>query len=841
MKSIYQLIYITFLFCLTYQVNAQTDVKPTNFYRQAETTDFETIRQATEGYFEGRDKGKGSGYKQWQRWEAEHEIRLTADGQLINHAAKNFSEYRKLIRDQNNNNNRSAAINTWEEWGQNQHGNQGLPGTGVLNCVAFHPTDPNTIFTGGPSTGLWKTTNNGSSWTNLTDVFFSNVGISSILVNYNNPNIIYILTGDGDGGDTYSTGVWKTTNGGITWLPTALYWDENEFINAYKMAMNPINPDIIMAVTEDGIYATYNGGTTWEMEAAGHYYDVVYAPGTQFTIYASTASAVYRSQDAGDTWDFVQLIPLAERVQLAVSIQNDDLVYALGSGYVNWNGANGFPGLFVSNQKGAFGTWTSYSNTPAICSYATNFNYGGQFTYNIDFAVHPFDPKTIVSGAINVFRSVDTAKTWSTQGLWNDANPINQYVHSDIHSVEFNPLNNHLYIAGDGGLYHSTNNGLTYNEISVNLNINQYFDFAGTPQNTNMMIAGIYHNGSRKFTGSLVADQLGGGDGVGCMIDHQDQETLYFSSQNGSLKRSTNGGTSSISIKPNPNGKGTFVTHYAMDPTNSSIIYAGWRKDTIYKSIDKGNNWSFVEMPNIAQSREHINFVQVASNGTTVYACSYEAVFRSTNSGTSWSSIYSGGVGFTSVVPVPGAPNQALITRGGYDNDDKIYLYNDGNITNISFNLPNVPAHITAYNSNIGNGLPEMYIGTDVGVFKRNILETSWTLFTTGMPNTIIRDLEFYPDANILRASTFGRGMWQVQLNCTDILTLTEANDPTNGNPSGRLEQANSSIFSSRKIQGVSGGATYNAGGVIILQSGFLATEGNKVLIGTAGCGESLE
>ncbi len=114
------------------------------------------------------------------------------------------------------------------------------PGVGRLNCVAFHPTSATTIFVGAPSGGMWKTTNDGGSWTNLCDGLPA-IGVSGIVIHPTNANIIYILTGDGDGGDTKSIGVLKSTNGGTTWETTGLSWGINENVRGYKLRMSPSN------------------------------------------------------------------------------------------------------------------------------------------------------------------------------------------------------------------------------------------------------------------------------------------------------------------------------------------------------------------------------------------------------------------------------------------------------------------------------------------------------------------------------------------------------------------------------------------------------------------------
>jgi photosystem II stability/assembly factor-like uncharacterized protein len=94
---------------------------------------------------------------------------------------------------------------------------------GRINFVRFHPTNTNIIYVGAPVGGLWITTNGGTSWTTNTDQL-AVIGCSDIAIDPSNTNIMYLATGDGDAGDSYSIGVLKSTDGGVTWNTTGLTW-----------------------------------------------------------------------------------------------------------------------------------------------------------------------------------------------------------------------------------------------------------------------------------------------------------------------------------------------------------------------------------------------------------------------------------------------------------------------------------------------------------------------------------------------------------------------------------------------------------------------------------------
>ena len=143
-----------------------------------------------------------------------------------------------------------------------------LLGIGRVDRIAFHPTDPNIIYIGNPSGGVWKTSNGGSGWSCLTNSLPS-IGISGIVVDHTNPNTIYVLTGDGD---TYlenalvnlagylrlSAGVFVTHDGGVTWEATGAL-SGVEYVG-FDLVQHPTDPGMMFAATSDGIYKTTNSG-----------------------------------------------------------------------------------------------------------------------------------------------------------------------------------------------------------------------------------------------------------------------------------------------------------------------------------------------------------------------------------------------------------------------------------------------------------------------------------------------------------------------------------------------------------------------------------------------------
>jgi hypothetical protein len=173
---------------------------------------FQTQR-AFELYWKDRAITKGCGWKPFKRWESYMQTRVSPTGEKPAPDAV-FNAYNSYLQQHD----QPQSLNgNWISQGPfNIPMAKGYQGLGRINAIAFHPTDPNTIYIGAPSGGLWVSTQGGNSWTTYTDIL-PTLGVSAIVINPANPQIIYIGTGDRDAGDAPGIGVMKSTDGGVTW------------------------------------------------------------------------------------------------------------------------------------------------------------------------------------------------------------------------------------------------------------------------------------------------------------------------------------------------------------------------------------------------------------------------------------------------------------------------------------------------------------------------------------------------------------------------------------------------------------------------------------------------
>ncbi|MDP4580932.1 MAG: IPT/TIG domain-containing protein, partial [Saprospiraceae bacterium] len=687
---------------------------------------------------------KGKGFKAFKRWEKYWDQRVFPDGSFppANLVQKNWELYQteKSL---------SALIpgSSWTSLGPNSSSG-GYAGIGRINRLTFHPTNTNIIFACTAGGGLWKTSNGGSSWIPLTDNLAS-IGTSGLVINPTNTNIMYLATGDGDGSDTYSYGVLKSIDGGITWNTTGLTFSPGTVI--YKLQPHATDPNILLAGTNGGLYRTANGGTSWtKVVASGQFYDIETLSASNMV--AVTKGGFYRSTDGGATWVLVKTITSTGRIALAVSASNPNFVAALVS-----NTSNGFKGFYASVDGGL--TYTLRSSTPNVMGWETNgSDSGGQAWYDICIAVSPTDVNQIIVGGVNTWKTTNGGTSWSIMTNWYQTSTV-PAMHADQHDLIF--LNSTtIYAANDGGIYRSTNNGLSWTDLTNGMSISQLYR-ASAAQTDTRVIAGLQDNGTKlRSTTGTWSDEIGG-DGMDCAIDPTNATYMYGTLYYGDIQRSTNGGSSWKSITPSTGTDGAWVTPVLLDPVNPAIIYMGYTD--LMKSTDRGTTWSKISAGQTAG--KFISNIAVApSNPLVIYISWGTAMAKTINGGTSWTTITTPiSSQISSLLVDPTNPNNLYATYSNFTASSKVYFSNNGGTswTNISGTLPNIPANKIIYQTGSNGAL---YLGMDVGIYYRDNTQTDWSLYNSGLPNVEIFDLEIrYIDKKLI-AATYGRGLWESPL-----------------------------------------------------------------------------
>ncbi|MFZ2899666.1 MAG: HYR domain-containing protein [Saprospiraceae bacterium] len=775
---------LVFLFLLPFAFASLNAQPYTQWMRQAEEgASFQDIQRSAEDWYRYRDQGRGSGYRQFKRWEYLVQDRLDENGAMVNFsrmiwdASQGLSSKKTEKGETENEESCQAAWNilapldgyTTSPGGYN-------PGLGRVNVVAFHPGDPNVVFCGTPAGGLWKTNDLGGSWFPLTD-HLPSIGVSGIAIHPTNHDLMYILTGDGDGADTYCIGVLKSTDGGQSWEETGMKFGPSQLIRGYKLAMYPNNPDAMLAATSAGLLRTVNGGANWSNIKSGHFVDIEFHPANPSIIYASTQDLVYRSTNGGIDWVTVSSgLPSGEnRIALGVSPANPDYLYVL-AGPADGDGV--FKGLYRSVNSG--GAFSAQATTPNILGYPIEGDDDrSQSAYDLAIAVDPDDGETVITGGINVWRSTDGGFTLNISAHWYFPNlPANglQYTHADIHELVYNPHDGSLWCGSDGGIFVSYDDGITWEDRSSvgapGLAITQFYRISSFPGASPIIIGGTQDNGSNRWDGDGNIRHFDGADGMDCMIHPADSMIQYHTRQNGGLRKSADGGESHFGIKPGV-ASGYWITPLAMHPTDPETIYAAYR-DTVYTSFNGGEDWT----PSIpAFNVGTFRCLHVApADPNVIYAATDLRIFRTQDAGASWTEITSGlpsstSARMTMIATDADNADEVWVTHAGFSPTNKVFYSSNGGATwqNISTSLPNLPVNCIIYEASEIGGDNAVYVGTDVGVYYRDSSLSQWIPYNTGLPNVPVFDLEIHKATGMLQAGTFGRGIWETPLYQPDM------------------------------------------------------------------------
>ncbi len=635
------------------------------------------------------------------------------------------------------------------------------PGIGRVNVVVVDPNDPMIIYIGSPSGGIWKSTDGGSSWNQPTTDKLPSIGVSAIAVDYANTDVIYIGTGDCDASDTYSNGVLKSTDGGLTWNATGLSWSLTQTRKISKLLMDPINHLILYATTNNGIFKTTDGGATWNLILPGGFRDMEFKPGNANVIYIC-GTAFHKSEDAGATWTLIDagVPPTGDINRLAIAVTPADTNYVyMAAGDQN---SSGFYAMYRSTDGG--NTFTQRSSSPNLYGYAMDgSDSGGQSWYSMTLAVSPFNKDEVYTGGVNIWHSDNGGVTWDINTHWyyGGSEP---YVHADQHWMDFE--DGILYVGCDGGVFMSDDLGNNWNDLSFGLTISQFYRLGGTEADPGMIMAGAQDNGCNLLKNGQWTHVLGA-DGMEVAISPINTQVIFAESQNGGINRSTNGGVTMSNVVGNINENADWVTPYVVDPNVATTWYAGF--ENIWRSTNNGVTWS--KISNFGTSNVITEIAVAPSNSSYIYTIKGGSLYMTMNAGAVWTNISGGlptaGASASYIAVDPLDAERLWVTFSGTTAGSKVFHSNDGGTTwiNESYNLPNVPVNCIVYQNGTADGL---YIGTDLSVFYMDDSLSGWTLFNTDLPNVAVMEMEINYAGSKLRAATYGRGIWE-----SDLFVLT--------------------------------------------------------------------
>lgn len=645
---------------------------------------------------------------------------------------------------------------------------------GRIRAVAINPTDVDQLLVGGVDGGIWKSLDGGESW-HPQDDFMTNLAISSMVLDPDNSDTVFVGTGEGffNVDSARGLGIFRSDDFGSNWaqIPST---NNSDFHFVNRLAMIP-GTDIIIAATSTGIWRTTNHGGTWaEVSGFGAssrgFVDVKLDPSDTTRLYAfhyggsGGTRHIFRSTDSGANWTQLgaaEGVPSGDIGRMEIGIGGDGVVYLAVA-----NNNSQTNGLYRSPAGGNAFVKTP-SNTPFI---------ERQGWYDLICGVNPVDSDIVFSGAVDIFGTTNAGATISKLTFWNP-NPgqIPNYVHADIHNITFFPNDPDSFLIGcDGGIFKSTDGGQTFDDLNNNLRITQYYGTSVSPDGQRIN-GGTQDNGSHLFFGDKkVWIMWNGGDGGFGSWDQQDPNFIYGSFPRGAMHGSNDGGNSTTNIFL-PGGNGAqFIQPFTIDPNDGNRMIVGGSRvfyEDNLRALD--GSWQAIS-PTIGT----INATTISlHDGTVAYAGTTSGgIHETTNLGASatWTDIRDAGmptnaVTWVEVDPTDATGNTIYATFSSFG-PNRVWASTDGgaNWTSKSGNLPDIPVFCLRIDQKNGNAA---YLGTELGMFATNNISAAsptWHHYDYGVAWTRVMQMH-WADSDTMVITTHGRGHYRAHRSPMDI------------------------------------------------------------------------
>jgi len=498
----------------------------------------------------------------------------------------------------------------FKNWKPRSIGPAGM--SGRITAIDAVVDDPNTIYIGAASGGVWKTENGGASWTPVfDDQPIQNIG--AIAIQQSNSSVVWVGTGEGNPRNSINLGggIYKSLDGGKTWQCMGL----EKTINIHRIIIDPVNPNTVYAGAignpyaehpERGVYKTTDGGLTWQKilytnDTAG-IGDMIMDPSNPNKLFAAMwqhrrtpwsmmsggpGSGLYMTLDGGKTWKKLgreEGLPEGNygRIGLAIARNNPKRVYALVEATKN--------GLYRSDDGGY--TWQLVNSDPR---WVTNRPF-----YFQDIACDPENENRLWLIYQMIAASEDGGKSFEVVIPYNG-------IHPDHHAFWIHPKNGKFIIEGnDGGIGITRDRGKTWN-FDEKIPVGQFYHINADNAIPYNVMGGMQDNGSwhgpaytwiQGGIKNYYWESLWGGDGFDVMPDPDDNNWVYAMSQGGNVGRyNIKTGETWRAIRPTPPDLHTplrfnWNAAMAQDPHDNSTIYFG--SQFLHKSTNKGASWEII-------------------------------------------------------------------------------------------------------------------------------------------------------------------------------------------------------------------------------------------------------
>jgi len=680
---------------------------------------------------------------------------------------------------------------------------------GRIDDVAVVESNPNIVYIGPATGGVWKTTNNGTTWEPLFDKE-SNPSVGDIAIAPSDPSVIWVGTGEPNNrqSSSWGDGIYKSLDAGKTWKNMGLAATHH----IGRVVIHPKNPEVVYAAAlghlwgpnpERGVYKTTDGGRTWtqvlKINDDTGVSDLAMDPESPDTLYAAAYErrrtpfgfngggpdgAIYKTVDGGATWKkLVKGLPYENggdvgRIGLDIYRKDPNIVYAVVQHEKG--------GTFRSDDKGE--TWKRMGDTNPRPSYYSQIR------------IDPNNDLRIWELGASMYFSEDGGKTFTTRRVTK--------IHGDFHAMWIDPADsNHLIAGCDGGIHWSWDNGRTWDFINT-VAIGQFYEVALDKEKPYQICGGLQDNGSWCGPSNSVARDgitnddwtlMPGGDGFYAAIDTVEPSIVYTESQDGHISRRDAKTGQQREIMPEakagePHYRFQWNSPMAISNFDHKTIYYGG--NYLFKSTDRGDSWTrlggdlttgadrnklpiFGKVPDKSTLSRH-DGVEEYPTITTISESPLTAnvlwvgtddgnVQVTRDGGKTWKNVAGRtgapkGTYVSRVVASKYGEGNAYVTFDGHRNDDyNVYIFATTDYGEtwkaIRNGIPDAAGTVHVVREHPRNA-NLLFAGTEFGLWVSWDRGANWTALKNNFPVVPVDDIAIQAEQNDLVLATHGRSIW---------------------------------------------------------------------------------
>ncbi len=635
--------------------------------------------------------------------------------------------------------------------------------------VALNPLNPNTVYVGTASGGLWRSFSGGlvADWQQIR-LGYPALGISAIVIDPSDTNTLFIGTGEvyrdsaSDGGlvirttrGSYGIGILKSTDAGVTWTKS-LDWSLNQQTGIQAIRMNPLNHHTLWAATTEGVYKTTDAGTTWNnVDPVRMVEDLLMYPADTNTVVIShgdfnPASGMDKTTNNGLTWFPSLYHGYTGKTVLDIYDAHPNVIYASASDSTLGSGE-----IWKSTDFGA--SWYVVNSTARTLP-----NFGVQGWYSHYVAVNPADSNQIIHAEVNISKSSNGGQSFSGS--------VGSY--SDHHAfAKYPAVPNLFYEVNDDGVYRSTDFGASFVSVSDGMQTGQLYNgFSSSAQDSLLLltqsqdhIPGYIYRGSSIWASSAT-DEVGW-----TAIDQTNDNIMYAVDRNGSaLYKSTDRGNT-FPTAVGFNGTGGWNSPFVVSTAHPNVLY--FADQYVHKSTTAGASFVTGNGNAVLDGNPALSMAMGRMGVDTVYIgmaplVTSAHIFRTVDGGATWTNITSSPLPNRYPMDIAVDPNTASVVYAAFGGFGSGHLFKSTDAgstwTDITGTLPDVPTTAIAIDPFQSNNV---YVGNDFGVYVSTDAGSTWSEFNEGLPDAVIAaDLVVSPANKTLRIATHGNGVYERKL-----------------------------------------------------------------------------